>query len=380
VLRASLRFATLRGVVLWAVSALSTTPARLALGRACDNACVFCAQEGLPRDSRPDEEILAALAQLKEGSDRVTFTGGEPGIDGRLESMVARAKSAGFSGIGVQTNGRALAVEGKIERLRRAGLTDVHLSLHGAEARVHDWCVGVSGAFDHAVRTLRAARAAALEVVVVTVVAKPNFRVLAPIARLLSASGVTAWCLDVPSWRGRAATAADRVIPRLALALPFGLHAVDVANASGLPVFLRGAPSCLLGPFARFALSGSPRAYGKVCETCASRGVCPGVDAEYLARYGEGELAPCATVARDGRHERLRAMFVGPGEMAPPIDAAHIHPPPERARVSLPMLGRPAPAVAEVPGSAPKQSGESLRAILPGLFDGTGAKNEDPED
>jgi hypothetical protein len=136
----------------------------------------------------------------------------------------------------------------------------------------------------------------------------------------------------------------------------------------------------LLGPFARFALGGSARAYGSVCETCPSRQTCPGVDAEYLARYGEGELAPCESVARDGRHERLRAMFVGSGEMAPPVDGAHIHPPPERARVSLPMLGRPAPAVAEVPGSAPKQSGESLRAILPGLFDETGAKKEDSED
>jgi Radical SAM superfamily len=335
------------------------------LGTACDNACVFCAQEGLPREAVHDVVIP------QPGPGGVTFVGGEPGIDARLEGLVARAREAGHQRIGVQTNGRALSAPGRIEALGRAGLTDVHLSIHGPHARVHDWHTGAPGSFEAALQTLAAARASGLQVVVVTLLTRSNFRVLAPMPRLLASRGVAAWCIDVPRCRGRAQTDADRVVPRLALALPFALHTVDAAETLGLPAFVRGAPSCLLGPFASRALTeGESRDFADVCATCESRTTCTGVDAAYLARFGAGELAPCPTVGRDMRHASLGALFVGAGEMAALREDLAVHPPPERARVALPVLGRPAPARAEVPASAPKQTGDALKAILPDLFAG----------
>ena len=193
--------------------------------------------------------------------------------------------------------------------------------------------------------------------------------------RMLALRGAAGWCIEVPRWRGDAATAADRVVPRLALALPFALHAIDAAEALGLPAFVRGAPSCLLGPWAARALDADRRDYGAACRDCSSRDGCVGVDAEYLARFGEGELAACALTKRDARHPGVRAMFVGLGEMAPAIPMA-VAPSPERARIALPMLGRPAPAKGEVPASSPKQTGEALRAIFPGLFEGEAAGKE----
>lgn len=303
------------------------------------------------------------------GTEGVTLVGGEPAIDGRFEAFVARARALGFVRIGVQTNGWALAEPGRVEALARAGLTDVHLSIHGAEARVHDWHVGRAGAFDAAMRTWSAARAAALEVVVATVLTRSTFRALAPMPRMLASRGAAGWCIEVPRWRGGAATASDRVVPRLALALPFALHAVDAAETLGLPAFVRGAPSCLLGPWASRALAGDTRAYGAACQGCASRETCAGVDAEYLARFGDGEIAASAAVASDDRHGEVRAMFVGLGEMASPTTVV-VAPSPERARVALPLLGRPAPGKGEVPASSPKQTGEALKAIFPGLFEG----------
>jgi hypothetical protein len=305
---------------------------------------------------------------------------------GALEDAVALAREAGFVRVGVQTNGVALAAAGRVEALAGAGLTSVHLSLHGAEARVHDWHAGRSGAFDAAMRTLTAARAAGLLVAVTTVLTRSSFRMLAPIPRRLASRGASAWCIQVVRWRGRAARTSDAVVPRLSLALPFALHALDAAAALGLPAFVRGAPACLLGPFAARAMpldEDDVRAYGAPCEGCAARAECPGVDAEYLARFGEKELSPRATDAhasaasrhasgdahrRDVGSHALRTLFVGLGAVAPPVDPAAVAPPPEKARVALPVLGRPAPAVREVSASAPKQSGDALRAILPGLF------------
>jgi hypothetical protein len=91
------------------------------------------------------------------------------------------------------------------------------------------------------------------------------------------------------------------------------------------------------------------------------------VDAEYLARFGDGELTPCAAPPPAALPD-VASLFVGVGDVALPVDAATVASPPARARVALPVLGRPAPARGEVPASGPKQTGEALRAILPGLF------------
>ncbi|HEY6464078.1 MAG TPA: hypothetical protein VIY73_28110, partial [Polyangiaceae bacterium] len=63
------------------------------------------------------------------------------------------------------------------------------------------------------------------------------------------------------------------------------------------------------------------------------------------------------------------AFFVGVGAMAPPVEAAAVPPSPGRARVALPVLGRPQPAKGEVAAGTPKRSGDALRAILPDLFE-----------
>jgi len=342
----------------------------VSLGRTCDSLCVFCAQRGLEPRTSTDAEVLRELEESRAaGSDGVTFVGGEPTLDGRLEAFVTRARKLGYARVGVQTNGWALGEPGRVDALAHAGLTDVHLSIHGAEARVHDWHVGRAGAFDAAMRAWSAARAAALEVVVATVLTRSTFRGLAPMPRWLASRGAAGWCIEVPRWRGDAATAADRVVPRLALALPFALHAIDGAEALGLPAFVRGAPSCLLGPWASRALEGDTRDYGAACRECPSRAGCAGVDAEYLARFGDGEITACAQVARDDRYPEVRAMFVGLGEMAPPSPVA-VAPSPERARVALPLLGRPAPGKGEVSASSPKQTGDALKALFPGLFEG----------
>jgi hypothetical protein len=342
----------------------------VSLGRTCDGACVFCAQRGLEPKTSEDRDVHRHLDEARAAGTRgVTFVGGEPAIDGRLDGLVMRARELGFAHIGVQTNGWALGESGRVDALAKAGLTDVHLSIHGAEARVHDWHVGRAGAFDAAIRAWAAARAVGLEVVVATVLTRSTFRALAPMPRMLASRGAAGWCIEVPRWRGAAATAADRVVPRLALALPFALHAIDAAEALGLPSFVRGAPSCLLGPWASRALDGETRDFGAACQECASRAACAGVDGEYLARFGDGEIAACAPVARDDRYAEVRAMFVGVGELAPPSPVA-VAPSPERARVALPLLGRPAPGKGEVAASSPKQTGEALKAIFPGLFDG----------
>jgi organic radical activating enzyme len=325
----------------------------------CDNRCIFCSQDGL--GPAADADVDAELRSARAVTDSVTFVGGEPALDDQLVEHVRLARALGFRRVGVQTNGGRIAA--LVEPLALAGVTDVHLSIHGVDAASHDYHTGANGSFDRALSTLAAARAARLDVAVVSVLTRSSFRILAEIAQLLSARGVNAWLLEVARTAGRAADARDRVVPRLALAMPFALHALDVAARAGMPAWIRGAPACLLGPFARRAMADDPRAFGAACESCGARPSCSGVDAEYLARFGGDELTPRAPFDLDPDHAELRAMFVGVGELAVRMAA------PTRARVDLPMLGKVKPAVAEASSRGPKRSGEALREILPELFE-----------
>jgi len=330
----------------------------------CSNACIFCAQTGLPSKER---DVSLALKEARTNADEVTFVGGEPTLDPALEERIAEARTLGFRRVGIQTNGRKLAVRSYASSLARAGLTDVHLSIHGADPAVHDYHTGVDGSLAASLAGLAASRAHHLEVVVATVVTRSNFRNLGSIPRMLGERGVAGWLLEIPRIAGRAAEGFDRVIPRLALALPFALHALEAARALGVPAWIRGAPLCVLGPFATRALEEPTRDYGTTCEECPARASCTGVESDYLARFGEDELSKREPPQASDDAAALRAMFVGVGELAR-VERA-IEPSVGRARASLPILGKVRPARAEASPATDRKTGEALREILPDLFE-----------
>lgn len=341
------------------------------LDRTCDNACVFCGQQGLaalePRD------LDAELARARRDADEVSFTGGEPTLAPSLPAAVEAARALGFARVGIQTHGRHLAAGALLSQLVSGGLTDVHVSLHGARADAHDYHTGTDGSFDALLEATRACVDRGLPVVVTTVLTRSNARSLSSLPTLLRTLRVSAWCLVVPRAAGRAATSFDRVYPRLGVTLPYALHALHAARELGLPTWIRGAPACVLGPFAEHALEDLPRAYGAPCDGCGAQSACPGVDPYYLTRFDGDELK-----ARDEARARvpeaqahLARMFVGTGSLAtapaPRTDPTFASP--ARARRALPVLGKVQPATAEVSGGTAKQTGEALRDLFPALFD-----------
>ena len=132
----------------------------------CNNRCVFCSQAGLQGGARVESQREAVR---RRRGQVVTIVGGEPTLDPRLVERVAAARQMGFTRVGLQTNGRRLAEPGLAAQLAGAGLTDVHLSIHGAESAVHDYHTGVPGSFAEVLGALTAARANGLTVVMATV-------------------------------------------------------------------------------------------------------------------------------------------------------------------------------------------------------------------
>ncbi len=286
----------------------------------CDNECIFCGLHGAPELAplEPDALVATLGAESARGHDEVTFVGGEPTGSALLLEAIVAARAAGFARVGVQTHARRLAEPGFASALAKGGLTDVHVSLHAAEAPAHDFHTGIEGSFAAALEGIDAARAVGLTVVASTVLTRSNYRVINDLPRLLGSHGIAAWCVWVPRVAGRASELTDRVVPRLAIALPSALQAIDGALKRRIPAWIAGAPLCLLGPFASVALMDGPRAYGAVCDGCPSRARCSGVDAWYLARFGGDELIARNAAASSDAHPELRRMFVGPGRLAVP--------------------------------------------------------------
>lgn len=164
------------------------------------------------------------------------------------------------------------------------------IALHGAAAGVHDHHAGRAGSFARALDAIRAARAAGVAPTVTTAITRSSYRVLSELPPLLHAHGVAAWELVLARHGDHPPGEADRWVPRLAMALPFALHAIDRATRLGIAAAIVDAPRCLLGPFADRAIVRERRAYPAPCETCAARPSCPGLDAAYVERFGAGEL------------------------------------------------------------------------------------------
>lgn len=342
------------------------TRVTLSLIRACNNACVFCSQDGLA--PLPTADVAEQLAQLRAtGATELTLLGGEPTLHAALAEVIKNARALGFERVGLQTNGRRLAEASFTAALAAAGLTDVHVTVLGGEAAVHDYHTAVEGSFSALVAGLGVARAHGLQVVATTVLTRSNYRVLNAIGPLLQSRGVSGWQVAAPLVAGRAVAAIDRVIPRLALAVPYALHAIDAAQKLGLRTFTAGVPSCLLGPFISRALPSAPRAYAPQCTACPAKDRCPGVDATYLARFGADELTPKATAPpAPAALDVIARMFTGAGESFVPQNIV-VPEPPARAREQLGELSKGVPAVAEV-ASRDRKSGEALKGLFPELF------------
>lgn len=282
----------------------------------CDNACVFCGQDGLVGAI---EHTREQLEQLRETHDEISFVGGEPTLDPRLPQAIADARALGFAAVGVQTNARRLAAEPALfHALVEAGLSDLQLSIHGPTSESHDYHTSRAGSLEACIAVMQLAARASVTVVVKTVITRSNFRELVKLPPALKRRGVEAWLLEVVRPYGRAADHFARVVPRFGMALPWALHALEQARRHALSAWIRGAPVCALGPFAASELSSEVRHHAAPCQACAMRPRCPGIDAAYAEVFGHGELRPIEHAAAgnfDSGRRRLMRMFVGVGEL-----------------------------------------------------------------
>ncbi|MCY0986098.1 radical SAM protein [Nannocystis sp. ILAH1] len=283
------------------------------LGYDCNLWCDYCTiGPELRGRALSTAHALASLRQGRgQGLDALSITGGEPTIRPDLLAIVRAGRALGFADIKVQSNGLMYAHGDNLARLLAAGTTCLHVSIHTHRADRYEQLVRRTGTYAAMVGGLHRAVASGAALVVDLIVKRDTMADLPAAIDWLAGLGVRAvdlWYVSLTD----ANAAHPESLPRMSEALPFVTEALARGRRQAMALRSLHVPRCLLGedhahawdpgadrvvvvtPEATFALKDS-RLAGRVkvpaCAGCPFEQVCPGVRPDYLAVFGDGEIA-----------------------------------------------------------------------------------------
>jgi len=184
------------------------------LTRACNLACSHCYLDALQRGQKSSGELRTAvacgvieqIADLAPGA-MLVLSGGEPLLRRDLDTLVQHAATRGLAPV-IGTNGTLLD-ERRAQRLKAVGAAGVGVSLDSATPSFHDRLRGVPGAWEAALRGVRAARRAGMVVSLQATLFEENRSDLAALADVAESLGALALNFFFLVCTGRGVTQTD---------------------------------------------------------------------------------------------------------------------------------------------------------------------------
>ena len=185
----------------------------LALTFKCQNDCVHCYAGG------PHETAELSTDQWKEVIDRLheigvfilTFTGGEPTLREDLPDLLLHAQSRGAV-TGLITNGRRLRDRSYVERLEKAGLDFVQVTLESHKPEVHDLMTAVRGSWKETVAGIRNVLSTRIYVTTNTTLSRYNAADFLKTMDFLKELGVAAFGCNSLIYSGKASEISEEFV------------------------------------------------------------------------------------------------------------------------------------------------------------------------
>ncbi len=170
----------------------------------CNLSCRHCWIN--PRSKDADlgtEEVKEAINQAAElGARRIKFTGGEPFLREDIFQILEFVKSKNLKII-IETNGTLIGEKEAIE-LKRLKVSFISLSIDSADSSIHDKLRGLDGAFNLAIRGLRALKNTGFSPQVIACIYRGNISGVEKLALLAQAFGAGSLKLNPIMQIGRA--------------------------------------------------------------------------------------------------------------------------------------------------------------------------------
>lgn len=276
----------------------------------CNQDCGICWQDRSWGRFGPEQTLTWIEDLYAAGARRLIISGGEPTLDGHLESYIRRARELGFHAVTIETNAIQFSKGGLAERLRDAGLGDCFVSLHSGDAATSDAITRAPGTFPRTIAGIKALLAARVPVRLNCVMTREGIEHLEGVPDFIHETFGTN-----PNLRGlmlsQPTDPYDRSLLPKILPEPDRLRTVlrkviDRAFALGIEVFGLdgpcGPPLCAFGADRRITaltpiqeqLDG--RTYLAACERCAVRSACYGVRIGDVDLHGDACALPLESV------------------------------------------------------------------------------------
>jgi radical SAM protein with 4Fe4S-binding SPASM domain len=179
----------------------------LALTYRCNNDCAHCynaRERNFPElDTEQWKRILDQLWSL--GVPHIVFTGGESTLRNDLPELIAHAESNGQI-TGLNTNARRLADEKYVQKLLKAGLDHVQITVESCDEQIHDGMMRAKGAYKQTIRGLKNVLSTRLYVMTNTTMLHTNVHKIPDTLDFLAELGVPTIGLNALIYAGQGLT------------------------------------------------------------------------------------------------------------------------------------------------------------------------------
>ena len=285
----------------------------------CNLKCDYCTitdqmrLRGLGAPAIAKEIDQAAQA----GTTALSFTGGEPTIRNDLLPLIRRARDRGFTDIKIQTNGLLFAHPANVEMAIEAGVTRVHVSVHGHDGagpeKYERITEGPEGTHAMMLQAIDNLVQSPLHFEVDLIMMQSTYETLPEAVVELASRGVTHFNLWLVSLTDKNAANPQSLV-RIEALRPFMTQCFEYARAHDLTVRSFHVPRCLLPgyedhvshpgagmdvrvitPDSSFQLSASRLSGGhkpERCGECKWDAKCPGLRTDYVDKFGDEAISP----------------------------------------------------------------------------------------
>ncbi len=277
-------------------------------GHSCNNRCIFCIERSIGTPIRLSlAEVEEQLDRMRDQTDTVIFTAGEPTLNPMLAQSAAAARFRGYEVIGVVTNGRRLRERAMCASLLAAGVNDIRVALVGPNAQVHDAITRRKGSFDQTVAGLENLASFrnqhAFHFEVNCVLCRQNLKFLREIHDFAHGFGIDRINFNVAEPCGSAGDNLRSVVPRYRevmevvdrCSLDFRSPARSLSRVPVCAGGLEWAQEVFQFAIGREISRYDPAAgkiHGPPCRKCALQDGCPGIWRLYIDEYGWEEFTP----------------------------------------------------------------------------------------
>lgn len=173
----------------------------------CNQKCIHCFNgEDFRKNNKglSFEKISKSLFKMrKKGCDWLSILGGEPTVYSDIFKTVSLAKKLGYERIMTFSNGIKYSDFSFAKRMKKEGLTDTCISVHGDNAELHEFITQVKGSFKAVLKAVENLKKLKINITFIIVINRRNYKFLPRMVKKFISLGVKNYMIFALKYQGR---------------------------------------------------------------------------------------------------------------------------------------------------------------------------------